>query len=441
MANATTFINGAMVSWEDGQGNSYGPASSGLATTIYTVPNLLIAKTGPSLANPSDNCTYTITITNTSDAVSDNTTLVDYIPTRMSYVSSSPLGSVSGDNVTWNLGTIAGGASRTISITLMADPSLDQEEVATNVAVVGWRDGLDNEYGPASAIAQTRICPFPVLSIAVNGPATGEPCDTLTFRLRVTNTSATIPADNVTAQYILPSGSSYVSSSDGGAYANGMVVWNLGALVAGGSREVTVTITYCVIPVGSEIVSPAGVVWQCPSGIIRGPVFGTTRTRIVASPEPPPPPPPQPTPTPSHRQRDIDRAHFEKRKEGPAPLPTYSVTNLAVSSSGKGHQVSVNVSNNGEKAGVYTVYLKINSRIRDSATVTITPGSTKQVCWTLDDTKPGNYMVEVSSQRAALIVPDEGKQSRLVIAAVLGVLLWAFLVAGIIIALRRRAAH
>ncbi|MBM4451485.1 MAG: DUF11 domain-containing protein [Chloroflexi bacterium] len=386
VANATTLINGAMATWEDGQGNSYGPASSGLSTTIYTVPNLLITKDGPSLASPGDNCTYTITLTNTSATDALDATLVDYIPSdNMTYVSSIPTGilSAAGDNVTWNLGTIAGGASRTVLITLMANPALSTEVVLTDVAVAAWKDSLNNNYGPDSAYAQTRISPFPVLSIAISGPATGEPCDTLTFTLRATNNSSTIPATDVMIQYILPSGSSYDSSSDGGTHGNGIVLWNLGTLAAGGSRQVTVTITYCVIPVGSEIIPTAGVIWNY-AGILRGPTFGTTNTLIVASPEPPPPPPeppPQPEIQPQHpKYRDMEHVYSEQKKISPAPLPTYGVTNIAVSKRGEEHQVSVNVNNSGPRPGTYTVYLKINGKVRDSATVALPPSSTQQVC-------------------------------------------------------------
>ena len=309
--NATTLLDTALVTWQDGQGNSYGPATGVLGTTIYTIPILQVAKTGPGLAGPGDNCTYTITVTNVSSAVADNVTLVDHIPMDMTYVSSSPPGTPGGSpvaTVTWDLGTIAAGGSRSVSITLNASENITSERTVVNVAAVMWDDGLGNIYGPASGSAQTLICPGPMLSIDITGPATGEPCDTLTFTIEVTNVSANVTAENVTLGYILPFGTSYVGSSGGGTYSDGVVSWDLGSLAAGGSRQVTVTITYCVLPVGAVIVSPASVLWQCPAGVSRGPIFDTTATLIVGAPLPPPPPPappppPEPEPSPHHRCR------------------------------------------------------------------------------------------------------------------------------------------
>ena len=361
----------------------------------------------------------------------------------MSYVSSSPSASVSGDTVTWNMGTIDGGASRSVSITLMANPAITTEQVLTDIAVAIWQDELNNDYGPVSATAQTRICPYPVLSITINGPATGEPCDTLTFTLRVTNTSATILADNVTAQYILPSGSSYISSSGGGTYANGMVVWNLGTMAAGASREVTVTITYCVIPVGSEFISPASVAWQCPAGITFGPVFNTTRTIIVASPGPPPPPPP-PTPPPAGGSRlpyidstgVLDGSSPAASRTQPACLPIYRVANLMVDSYGQAHKISVDVYNDGCGTGSYTAYLRINGKIENSTTVSVSANSPKHICWIVEKTKPGKYSVEVAGNKTVLTIP--GSETGIILLTAFALVLFILMSVALIIIIRHR---
>jgi len=437
VANATTLINGVLATWEDEQGNSYGPASNGLATTIYTVPNLEITKTGPDIANPGDNCTYNITLTNTSATAADNVTLVDYIPTDMSYVSSSDGGTHAGGIVTWNLGTIAGGASRTVSVILRVDPTLDTEEVLTDIAVVTWKDNLNNDYGPHSDSAQTRICPFPMLSLDISGPATGEPCDTLTFAIRVTNTSANIRADNVILQYILPSGSAYVSSSNGGNYLAGIVVWNLGALATAGSREVTVTITYCVIPVGSEIISTAGAAWQCPAGITRGPVFDTSRTRIIAPPEPPPPPPPpppeppQPAFTPPPKPRPSPHPPTTQSSWSEPPSMTFS--NLTIENYGPQQTICIVIRSSGGPGG-YTAVLKINGAVESRTPVSLSRGATRQICWTVYKSEPGNYLVEVGGQKAWFTVSDDAGTTA-VVYVIFG--LFASIILGLIIIILR----
>jgi len=437
VANATTLINSALVTWQDGQDNSYGPSSSALDTTIYAVPNLVISKEGPEIANPGNSCTYSITLTNTSIAAADNTTLLDYIPAGMSYVSSSDGGVHAGGIVTWALGTIAGGASRAVTITLSVDPAIDTDEVLINSSLVSWWDDLNNNYGPASSNSQTHIYLYPVLSIDISGPATGKPCDTLTFTLSITNTSTTIPADNFIVQYILPSGSSYVSSSDGGVNSDGMVVWNLGALAIAGLREVTVTITYCVIPAGSEIISTAGVVWQRPAGTIHGPVFDTTITLIVTSPEPPPPPPPPPTPTPSPTPEIPAHPKTSPTLVQPsrAEPPSLTVTDLTVQIDGMTQTICVNLYNRGG-AGTGNVVLTINGVVEATTPVTINIGSTRHVCWTVSKTAPGNYVVEVAGKQASFTVAGADAGTAAVVLSIIGFFITCLV--GLIVIIYRR---
>ncbi len=440
VANATTLLNGAMVSWQDSLGNGYGPAGSGLATTIFTVPHLAIAKTGPATANPGNDCTYTITLTNTSSTAADNTTLVDYLPAHMSYVTSVPAGtpSVPGDNVTWYLGTIEGGASRSISITLRVDPSLVNELSLRNMAVTTWKDDLDNNYGPAGSTARTDVTLFPLLSIAITGPSTGQPCDTVTYTLRVTNTSTNLAADNVIAQYIMPAGLIYMSSSDGGSYTDGMVIWNLGTLAPGGSRTVTVTLNYCVIPAGSDIISTAATAWQYPGGTMHGPVFDTTKTHITEESPPPPPPPPSPPPLPqpqtspvpqpqvtSHSSTMVgvgDRPWLPTPSSTPATaiinkpvdLPAFKSSNLVIQSTENGHIIYVDVTNTGKATGTYTLNLKLNGYVEQSTALTLNPSASTRVQWMIDDQAPGTYNFEIDGLAGSYTVDILQTANRLI---------------------------
>lgn len=410
VVNATTVINNALVSWQDEEDNSYGPAAGSLTTTIYTVPYLVITKTGPELANPGDACTYFITLTNTSTSTADNVTLVDYIPTGMSYISSSDGGTHTDGVVTWSLGTIVGGASRTVSLTLRVSPDIDTEVLLTNTAITTWKDESDNEYGPHSVSAQTHVCPFPILSIDITGPATGKPCDTLTFTIMVTNTSASIPADNVTLQYVLPYGSSYVSSTGGGTSANGIAVWDLGTLPTGASRALTVTITYCVIPVGSEVLSVASVGWTCPSGIARGPLFDIASTRIIPAYEPlPPPPPPQPAPSPAPPPpppKPRPGSYPSTLRMGTSQPLAATFSNLVVRNYGR-EQIICGVIHNSGGPGDYTLTLKVNGIVESIRTIPLSAGETREVCWTIYKSQPGNYLVEVNGQKAWFTVAGD----------------------------------
>jgi uncharacterized repeat protein (TIGR01451 family) len=284
--NDTPLANGALVTWKDALGSTFGPTSTSFTTTIYSVPQLVVTKSGPNTANPGDNCTYTISLANTSDAAALNTTLNDMLPMGMSFVSCSDSGTYVPlfGMVTWNLGTIAGNSSRSVSVTLQVDPSLTQETTLTDSATVNWQDVLGSDYGPSVGNCSTRVSPFPSLSISITGPTSGQTGSALTFTVLVTNNSNTMAANNVIAQFIVPSGCTYISSSNGGAYAGGMVTWSLGSLAALGSRQVTVVITPSSAPAGSEVISTSATVWQYPSGSVHGPMFSAMNTRIEAAP-------------------------------------------------------------------------------------------------------------------------------------------------------------
>jgi uncharacterized repeat protein (TIGR01451 family) len=321
---------------------------------------------------------------------------------------------------------------------LNASENITSERTVVNVAAVMWDDGLGNIYGPASGSARTLICPGPMLSIDITGPATGEPCDTLTFTIEVTNVSANVTAENVTLGYILPFGTSYVGSSGGGTYSDGVVSWDLGSLAAGGSRQVTVTITYCVLPVGAVIVSPASAVWQCPVGATRGPIFDTTTTLIVAAPLPPPPPPspePEPEPEPSPPP-SLPVSPPKPSMPRPSP-PIFSVTNLRVEPYGTGHRICAQVQNYGGSIGDHVVTLVIDKVKEKSTTVTLPPGSAIRVCWTVYDLQAGKHMVEVGPERAWLTISASQASSMALAWLMLG--FFGVLIVGllVIVALRR----
>ena len=164
------------------------------------------------------------------------------------------------DIVTWNLGTIAGNGSRSVSITLRVDPSLTQETALTDSAAANWQDAPGNNYGPSVGNFSTLVSPFPSLSISITGPTSGPSGSALTSTVIVTHNSNTMTANNVFARFIVPSGCAYNNSSDGGAYAAGTVTWDLGSLAAMGSRQVTVMITPSTAPVGSEVISTSATV-------------------------------------------------------------------------------------------------------------------------------------------------------------------------------------
>ncbi|WP_133161780.1 GEVED domain-containing protein [Deinococcus koreensis] len=101
-----------------------GPAPDGevedYAITVTVGADLRAVKVGPAYARPGDTLTYTITVTNLSGATPATTTVTDTLPAGLSYVSSTPAASVSGQTLSWSVASLASGASRTYTVVATA---------------------------------------------------------------------------------------------------------------------------------------------------------------------------------------------------------------------------------------------------------------------------------------------------------------------------------
>jgi uncharacterized repeat protein (TIGR01451 family) len=99
-----------------------------------TAPKLALTKTAPARAKVLTRVRYTITVRNTGKVAAKNVVVKDRLPSGLSFVRSSRVGSLSNGVVTYRLGTIAAGKSRTIRVWLLA--SADVRGTRTNVATV-----------------------------------------------------------------------------------------------------------------------------------------------------------------------------------------------------------------------------------------------------------------------------------------------------------------
>ena len=82
--------------------------------------DVIITKTGPAFAKPGETISYTLTVTNAGPNAATGVTVSDTLPTGLTYVSSAPAATVSGQTLSWTLGTLAASASQTITVTATA---------------------------------------------------------------------------------------------------------------------------------------------------------------------------------------------------------------------------------------------------------------------------------------------------------------------------------
>src|SRR3974390_1364309 len=71
-------------------------------------PALAVTKTGPATAAVGDTVTYTLVYTNQGAITASSVTLVDVLPARITpQTNTLGTGSYNGNNITWNLGSLA----------------------------------------------------------------------------------------------------------------------------------------------------------------------------------------------------------------------------------------------------------------------------------------------------------------------------------------------
>lgn len=133
-ANAGRFVNTARAT-----GNGGLTAEASCETTVRQV-TISVNKTGPGKRYIGRPIPFEITVTNSGDTAARNVMLEDPIPAGTEFVSASDGGSMSGGKVTWNLGEMAPGATRTVTITLKSITATSGDNVARVSATCAGAD-------------------------------------------------------------------------------------------------------------------------------------------------------------------------------------------------------------------------------------------------------------------------------------------------------------
>ena len=208
-----------------------GLTASTSTTTEVIRGGLEVTKTGAAEAAVGSQVTYTIEVTGTGTGASTGIQLVDTIPAGMSFVSSDPAGTVSGNQVTIALGTLNPDESSTVSIVLQANQTGDQTNSVTATSTEG---------ASATDEATTTVV-RPELAITKTGPATALLNAEFDYTITVTN-NGDGNATGTTVVDTLPADLMYVSSDPAGTASGSTITWNVGALEPGDSSTITLTV-------------------------------------------------------------------------------------------------------------------------------------------------------------------------------------------------------
>src|SRR5262249_14385999 len=147
--------------------------------------------------------------------------------------------------VTWTVGTIGAGASVTRTVTVKVNSTIPA--------------GVNSITNSASAFADAATGPDPtpdnntdtdtdtlnaapdLVVTKTDGVTTARPGDLLNYTLVITNVGNQ-DATNVFVADILPPNTTFVSASQNGTFANGIISGNIGTLAAGASFTITGTL-------------------------------------------------------------------------------------------------------------------------------------------------------------------------------------------------------
>ena len=243
LANGTVINSGAPVI----DCNETSPVSgTAITTTAQSAPSLSIAMTdSPDPVAAGATLTYTLSYANNGNANATGVVLTDSVPASTTFVSATGGGSLSGGVVTWNLGTLATGASGSVQVTVLVASPL------TNGTVIGsGAYAIDcNETSPKSGPAiGTTVTSSPVLTVlASDSPDPVGAGQQLTYTLTYAN-SGNATAQNTLIHATLPVNTTFVSASNGGVVSSGIVTWSLGTLTTNIFGSVTL-----VVRVGSPL--------------------------------------------------------------------------------------------------------------------------------------------------------------------------------------------
>ncbi len=155
-----------------------------------------IKKTGPSDVSTGLTRSYTLTVTNTGETALNDVTVTDYLPELLIYQNSIPTGTVTGNQIAWNLGTLNKEATKDIVVILYGAKA----GITVNTATVTTREGV-------SATDSLTIAVVDAPGVLMSLSDSSDPvivCDVFTYTIKVLNQSTVNSLHNITVTGLLP---------------------------------------------------------------------------------------------------------------------------------------------------------------------------------------------------------------------------------------------
>ncbi|MCG8409558.1 MAG: DUF11 domain-containing protein [Phycisphaerales bacterium] len=191
-----TFVNRATATGDGGL------TASAECTTVVRQPVLVVTKSGPNVRFIGRPAEYQITVSNKGDAPARDTVLVDDAPGGLEFIQASDNGSMSGGRVTWQLGTLQPGASKTVTARYKA---LRQGSIRNTATAKAY-------CAEATAASEMAVKGIPAILLeCVDNPDPIEIGQPSTYQITVTNQGSAV-GTNIRIVCQLPAEQEHVSS-------------------------------------------------------------------------------------------------------------------------------------------------------------------------------------------------------------------------------------
>ena len=229
------------------------------AVTVNDAADLVTVKTlasGDATPAEGDTVTFQIEITNNGGAQATNVSLIDSLPTGITYTAdTTSQGSYDPTTGVFTIGTIDVGDSAIITLSGTVDAGQAGNTI-TNVTTAATGDQMDpsmvgDDLDEAVIIDNTTD--LVTVKTLASGDATPDEGDTVTFDITVTN-SGPITATNVSLTDLLPAGITYTAdSTTQGIYDSATGLFDIGTLTVGQTATLTLSGTVDVGQGGNTI--------------------------------------------------------------------------------------------------------------------------------------------------------------------------------------------
>ncbi len=186
-----------------------------------------------------ENLTYTLVVTNNGPAPAEDVLLVDALPDGVTFVSAESSQGLCNSGVTCDLGSLAVGASATVTIVVAVDAG--QTTDLLNVARVSSSNPESDETNN-EASEQTTVDEVADLEVLKSGSATATPGSTIAYQITVSNNGPS-DAQDVDIVDSLPvelNGATASSSQGSCAIGANLVLCSLGTIAAGASATIDI---------------------------------------------------------------------------------------------------------------------------------------------------------------------------------------------------------